>query len=274
MNSNNQTVIEHIEELRKRLYFTVVFFVIAIAGAFFLAEPLIHFLQSSDTAKSLELNAFKITDSIKIYFQMIFYIALLIISPIILYQLWAFVSPGLYEKERKVTLSYIPFAFILFVAGIAFSYFFLFPYILNFMLDLNARLEVAATIGINNYFSFLFQITLPFGFIFQLPIVLLFFARLGILDPQLMVKYRKYAYFGLFVLAAMITPPDLMSHLIVTVPMFVLYEFSVWIAKIGYRKYLKSEEMRLKEEQVVEQKRQVEEALELQRKQIEELNNN
>ena len=274
MNSNNQTVIEHIEELRKRLYFVVVFFVIAIAGAFFLAEPLIHFLQSSDTAQSLELNAFKVTDSIKIYFQMIFYIALLLISPIILYQLWAFISPGLYEKERKVTLSYIPFAFILFIAGIAFSYFLLFPYILNFMLDLNARLGVEETIGINNYFSFLFQITLPFGLIFQLPIILLFFARLGILDPQIMVKYRKYAYFGLFVLAAMITPPDLMSHLIVTVPMFVLYEFSVWIAKIGYRKYLKSEEMRLKEEQVAEQARLVEEALEHQRRQIEELNNN
>lgn len=274
MNSNNQTVIEHIEELRKRLYFVVVFFVIAIAGAFFLAEPLIHFLQSSDTAQSFSLNAFKITDSIKIYFQMIFYIALLLISPLILYQLWAFIAPGLYEKERKVTLSYIPFAFILFIAGIAFSYFLLFPYVLNFMIDLSARLDVQLTIGINEYFTFLFQITLPFGFVFQLPIILLFFARLGILNPQIMVKYRKYAYFGLFVLAAMITPPDLMSHLIVTVPMFVLYEFSVWIAKIGYRKYLKSEEMRLKEEQVAEQERLVEEALEHQRRQIEELNNN
>ena len=273
MNSNNQTVIEHIEELRKRLYFTVVFFIIAIAGAFFLAEPLIHFLQNSDTAQSLELNAFKVTDSIKIYFQMIFYIALLLISPIILYQLWAFVSPGLYDKERKVTLSYIPFAFILFIAGIAFSYFLLFPYILNFMLDLNARLEIEPTIGIGYYFSFLFQITLPFGLIFQLPVILLFFARLGILDPRIMSKYRKFAYFGLFVLAAMITPPDLMSHLIVTMPMFILYEFSVWVAKVGYRKYLKSEEMRLKEEQVAEQARLIEEALELQRKQIEELNN-
>ena len=274
MNSNNQTVIEHIEELRKRLYFVVVFFVIAIAGAFFLAEPLIHFLQNNDTAQSFELNAFKVTDSIKIYFQMIFFIALLLTSPLILYQLWAFITPGLYEKERKVTLSYIPFAFILFVTGIVFSYSLLFPYVLNFMMELNGRLEVEPTIGIDYYFSFLFQITLPFGFIFQLPIILLFFARLGILNPQIMVKYRKYAYFGLFVLAAVITPPDLMSHLIVTVPMFVLYEFSVWIAKIGYRKYLKSEEMRLKEEHVAEQERLVKEALELQRKQMEELNNN
>ncbi|MBX8946525.1 MULTISPECIES: twin-arginine translocase subunit TatC [Lysinibacillus] len=272
MNANNQTVIEHIEELRKRLYFAVVFFVIAVAGAFFLAEPLIHFLQSSETAQSFSLNAFRITDSIKIYFQMIFYIALLLTSPIILYQLWAFISPGLYEKERRVTLSYIPFTFILFVAGIVFSYFILFPYVLNFMIDLSDRLGVQLTIGINEYFSFLFQITLPFGFVFQLPIVLLFFARLGILNPQVMTKNRKYAYFGLFVIAAMITPPDLMSHLIVTVPMFLLYEFSVWVAKIGYRKYLKSEEIRLKEEQEAEQKRQIEEALEQQRRQIEELN--
>lgn len=272
MNANDQTVIEHIEELRKRLYFAVVFFVIAIVGAFFLAEPLIHFLQSSETAQSFSLNAFRITDSIKIYFQMIFYIAFLLTSPIILYQLWAFISPGLYEKERKVTLSYIPFTFILFLSGIVFSYFILFPYVLNFMIELSARLGVQLTIGINEYFSFLFQITLPFGFIFQLPIILLFFARLGILNPQIMAKNRKYAYFALFVIAAMITPPDLMSHLIVTVPMFMLYEFSIWVAKIGYRKYLKSEELRLKEEREAEQKRQVEEALEQQRRQIEELN--
>ncbi|KOY81694.1 twin-arginine translocase subunit TatC [Lysinibacillus macroides] len=272
MSANNQTVIEHIEELRKRLYFIVVFFVIAVAGAFFLAEPLIHFLQSSDTAQSFSLNAFKITDSIKIYFQMIFYIALLLTSPIILYQLWAFISPGLYETERRVTLSYIPFTFILFVAGIVFSYFILFPYVLTFMIDLSERLGVKLTIGINEYFSFLFQITIPFGFIFQLPIILLFFARLGVLNPQIMTKNRKYAYFALFVIAAMITPPDLISHLIVTVPMFLLYEFSVWVAKIGYRKYLKSEEMRLKEEQEAEQKRLVEEALEQQRRQIEDLN--
>ncbi len=272
MNANDQTVIEHIEELRKRLYFAVVFFVIAIVGAFFLAEPLIHFLQSSETAQSFSLNAFRITDSIKIYFQMIFYIAFLLTSPIILYQLWAFISPGLYEKERKVTLSYIPFTFILFLSGIVFSYFILFPYVLNFMIELSARLGVKLTIGINEYFSFLFQITLPFGFIFQLPIILLFFARLGILNPQIMAKNRKYAYFALFVIAAMITPPDLMSHLIVTVPMFMLYEFSIWVAKIGYRKYLKSEELRLKEERETEQKRQVEEALEQQRRQIEELN--
>jgi len=272
MNANDQTVIEHIEELRKRLYFAVVFFVIAIVGAFFLAEPLIHFLQSSETAQSFSLNAFRITDSIKIYFQMIFYIAFLLTSPIILYQLWAFISPGLYEKERKVTLSYIPFTVILFVSGIVFSYFILFPYVLNFMIELSARLGVQLTIGINEYFSFLFQITLPFGFIFQLPIILLFFARLGILNPQIMAKNRKYAYFALFVIAAMITPPDLMSHLIVTVPMFMLYEFSIWVARIGYRKYLKSEELRLKEEREAEQKRQIEEALEQQRRQIEELN--
>lgn len=248
MNENNLTLIEHIDEIRKRLMIIVVFFVFAVVGSFFLAKPLIHFLQYSEEAASLTLNAFTITDPIMVYLKVIMFIALVITSPVILYQLWGFVSPGLHEPERKATLSYIPFTFFLFLGGILFSYKVLFPYVIKYMMILSADLGINQVIGINEYFNFLFQITLPFGIVFQLPIILLFFTRLGIITPMLMVKMRKYAYFALFIIAAFITPPDLFSHLLVTVPLFLLYEISVLISRIGYKKYLKAEQQREIEE--------------------------
>ena len=139
-------------------------------------------------------------------------------------------------------------------------------------MNLSNELGIQQTTGVHEYFSFLFKLTIPFGFLFQLPIVVLFFSRIGILNPDLLIRVRKYSYFGLFVWAAIIAPPELVSHLMVSVPLFILYEISIFISRIGYKKYLKSEEIRMKEEQEEEQKRQVEEALALQRRQIEELN--
>jgi sec-independent protein translocase protein TatC len=120
MKHNDMSVIEHITELRKRLVIIVVFFVIAIIAGFLLSRPIIIYLQQTDEAKNLTLNAFNLTDPLMVYMQFAFIIALVITSPVILYQLWSFVSPGLYEKERRVTLSYIPLSLMLFFAGISF----------------------------------------------------------------------------------------------------------------------------------------------------------
>ncbi|MHA6260095.1 twin-arginine translocase subunit TatC [Sporosarcina sp. CAU 1771] len=255
MEEKNLTVIEHIDEIRKRLMLIVVFFIIAVIGSFFIATPIIKFLQMQYTSEvqgglgeESVLHSFTVLDPIMIYLKVIVFISIILISPIIMYQLWSFVSPGLHEKERRATRNYIPFTFLLFVGGVAFSYFVLLPYIMKFMINLSGELGITQTIGINEYFSFLFQIMVPFGIVFQLPIVLLFLTRLGIVNPVMLVKIRKYAYFALFVLAAFITPPDLFSHLFVTVPLFALYELSVFISRFGYRKFLKAEQERQIEE--------------------------
>ena len=149
-----------------------------------------------------------------IYLKVIFFIAIVVISPILMYQMWSFISPGLHEAERRATLSYIPYAFLLLLGGISFAYFVLLPYVIKFMMNLSVDLGITQTIGVNEYFTFLFQLTIPFGIVFQLPVVIVFLARLGLLNPSTLVKVRKYAYFGLFVIAAFITPPDLMSSFI------------------------------------------------------------
>ena len=261
MADKNLTIVEHIDEIRKRLMVIVVFFIVGVIASFFFAKPLIHFIQYDTPAEEVVLNAFNVVDPVVIYLKVIIFLAIIIISPVLMYQLWAFISPGLRDLERKVTLSYIPFAFLLFLAGISFSYFVLLPYIMKFMINLSDQLNIEQTIGINEYFSFLFSILLPFGFVFQLPIVILFLSRLGILQPKVLVKVRKYSYFGLFVLAAFITPPDIVSHLFVTVPLFILYEISIVISRLGYRKFEKAEQLRKLEEVKAEQQRQIDEVM-------------
>ncbi|MFK2827192.1 twin-arginine translocase subunit TatC [Bacillus sp. B190/17] len=241
MSRQDMTIYEHIGELRKRLIIVVVFLFLAMIAGLFMAEPVIHYLQHADEAKALTLNAFRVTDPLKIYFQTAFVIAFILTSPMILYQLWAFVSPGLYEKERKVTLSYIPLSVVLFLAGLSFSYLVLFPYIIHFMMKLSGDLNIEQVIGINEYFQFLFQITLPFGILFQLPVVTMFLTRLGIITPMFLAQVRRYAYFILLVIAGLITPPDVISQLIVMVPLVILYEISIWISKVSYKKVLQAE---------------------------------
>lgn len=272
MNPKELTVIEHIDELRKRLMLCAFFFVLALIVSFYFAKPIIKAIQhTGEEAQQLTLNAFNVGDPLAVYLEVTFIVALIITSPIILYQLWAFITPGLHETERTATLKYIPYAFLLFLVGLAFGYYILFPNVMNFMMSLSNDLDIQQTIGINEYFRFLFKLVVPFGLIFELPVVTLFLARLGILNPNLMVKFRKYSYFVLFVLAVLVAPPDIISYILISIPLFILYEISIVIARMGYKKYQLAEEKRIQEEKEEAQKIQVEELLAEQRRQIEEM---
>ncbi|MGV3488239.1 MAG: twin-arginine translocase subunit TatC [Tuberibacillus sp.] len=239
MSEKQMSVSEHLQELRKRLFKILFGFVITFIVGFFLSRPVILYLQRAEVSKGIEMNAFRVTDPFNVYLQVAFVIGIVLVAPLILYQLWAFISPGLYKNERKVTLSYIPLTVILFLLGVAFSYFVLFPYVINFMAKLSHSLGINSVIGINEYFHFLIQLTLPFGFVFELPILIMFLTRLGILTPQFLSKIRKYAYFVLFVIAGLITPPDVISQCIVMVPLAILYEISLIISKRTFRKMIK-----------------------------------
>jgi len=247
MLDREMSVYDHIGELRKRVIIIASFFFVSAIGGFFLAEPIIVYLQHTNEAEALTMNAFRITDPIKIFMQFSFLIAFIITFPVTLYQIWAFISPGLYERERKVTLSYIPISLFLFLSGLTFSYFILFPFVVKFMSNLADRLDINQVIGINEYFQFLFQLTLPFGILFQMPVIVMFLTRLVIITPALLVKIRKYAYFVLLVIGALITPPEIISHLMVTVPLLILYEISIIISRFGYKK-VKLAEAKLNEE--------------------------
>ncbi|MFC7393523.1 twin-arginine translocase subunit TatC [Scopulibacillus cellulosilyticus] len=239
MSNKRMSVVDHLNELRKRLMIVVFGFFVTFIIGMLVAKPVIIYLQHSEQAQDIAMNAFRVTDPLNVYMEFAFIIGIVLVSPLIMYQLWAFVSPGLYEHERKVTLSYIPVTLILFLIGIAFSYYILFPFVVGFMGNLSKALHIQNEIGINEYFSFLLQLTLPFGFLFEMPMLVMFLTRLGIITPQFLTKIRKYAYFVLLVIAGIITPPELMSHLMVTVPLIILYEISIVISKFAYRQSVK-----------------------------------
>lgn len=233
-NQSNMTLWDHFGELRKRIMYITILFVISMVLGFISAEYVINYLKDQPVAQPIQMVVIGITDAFKVYFQFSIVLGLVITFPFALYQIWAFVSPGLTEKERRVTLSFIPGSVLLFMIGLSFGYFWLFPFVVGFMTNMATQLGAQEMYGMVSYFGFLFSLVIPFGFLFQMPILVLFLTRLGIITPVLLRKIRKYAYFALFVLAALITPPELLSHLFVTVPLIVLYEISVWLSHITF----------------------------------------
>lgn len=231
----------HMTELRNRIFLTAMFFIAAFVVGIILAKPLIVFFEQAPVADELSLNAFRPTDPMYVFLEFAFIIGIILTGPLLLYQVWAFIRPGLYASERRATLAYIPVTVFMFLLGIAFGYFLLFPYVIHFMMGLSNDLQIKQTFGIHQYFTFLFQVTLPFGFVFQLPLLAMFLTRLGILTPRFLGRIRKYAYFVLLIIAGLITPPDVVSQLIVMVPLVALYELSIFVSRFAYRKVVRAE---------------------------------
>ncbi|MBC2264441.1 twin-arginine translocase subunit TatC [Listeria booriae] len=236
MTDRSMPLTKHLQELRARLIFVFIAFFVSFIIGMLVAKPLILFLQTDEMPVTITMNVFKVTDAFSIYMQFAFVIALVLIAPFALYQLWAFVKPGLYRNEQQATLRYIPIICVLFLIGVAFSYFVVFPFVLTFMLQFGEQLGVQNTIGLTTYFQFMLQTILPFGALFQMPLLVAFLTRLTLINPDIMRRFRKYAYFILLVIAGLITPPELLSHLLVTLPLILLYEFSIIISSLTYRK--------------------------------------
>jgi sec-independent protein translocase protein TatC len=248
MNMNEQydmTVMEHLTELRKRIIWILIVFFCALAVGLYFSGPVIQYIQEYPITDQIDLNnlnSFSPSDSLRVYMQFAFLIGVVITMPFALYQLWRFVAPGLKPGERKAALGFIPSAIVLFLAGIAFGYFVLFPMIVGFMVSISDQIGAQPMYGLAEFFSFLFNIVIPFGFLFQLPIVVMFLTRIRLVNPKRLAKMRRVAYFVLAVVAITLTPPEIVSDLMVTIPLFLLYELSVWLSGVVYRKQLREEQ--------------------------------
>lgn len=164
--------------------------------------------------------------------------------PFVLYQMWSFLKPGLKEKERSSARGIVFFSSMLFFAGIIFGYFIIAPLSLQFLGSYRVSDEVVSSIKLNSYISTLVSITLSTGLVFQLPILVYFFTKIGLVTPEFLKKYRKHSLVAVLILAAIITPPDITSQVLVALPIMVLYEVSIFISR---RVIKKQEEDELKE---------------------------
>lgn len=152
--------------------------------------------------------------------------------PYILWEIWKFISPALYEKERKYAKLFIGVSSILFFLGVLFGYFVLVPLSINFLTNFTISNIVENQIDINSYINLVKSTSLATGLIFELPIVIFFLAYLGLVTDSFLKEYRRYAYVLILIVASVVTPPDVISQLIVSFPLVILYEFSIFIAKI------------------------------------------
>jgi sec-independent protein translocase protein TatC len=246
MDDKELNLVDHLEELRKRIIVSALAFVVFFIAGFIYVDDIYKWFVGN--TKLMVLGP---SDIMWIYFMLATVVAVVGTIPVLALQIWLFVRPALRPIERRITISYVPALFFLFIIGLAFGYFIIFPMVLDFLVNMGKDMFVT-NFTAERYFSFIMNMTLPFGVLFELPVVVMFLTSLGIINPFVLAKIRKYAYFVLIIIAIVITPPDFMSDFVVTLPLLLLYEISINLSKFVYRKRLKKLQEEDKEDEVVE----------------------
>lgn len=230
-----ETFISHLVELRDRIIragiAVVVIFVSLVYWApdifRLLARPLMQNLPAGG-----KMIVTDVTGSFFVPMKVTMLVAFVIALPVVLYQVWAFVAPGLYQHEKRLVAPLVGSSYALFLCGMAFAYFVVFPTLFRVMAHYNAPLGAEMTTDIDNYLSFVLTMFLAFGVTFEVPIVVVLLVRMGVLTIKKLRDIRPYVIVGAFVVAAVVTPPDVFSQLILAVPLIVLYEAGIIAARL------------------------------------------
>jgi sec-independent protein translocase protein TatC len=236
--SKEMPFLEHLEELRQRLLKSIAALVLFSCAAFAATDWMLDFLTypNSHLARPAKLIFLKPTSMLMLRMEIALAAGLIASLPVIIYQLWQFIAPGLLPKERKYVTPVILLTVFCFFVGGSFAYFVMIPVVLPFLFSLGTK-AIEANININDYMSFVLRLILATGLVFELPMVAFFLARLGLITPVFLRKFRRYGYVLIFVVAAIITPtPDPVNQTILAIPLMLLYEISIWVTVIAYKK--------------------------------------
>lgn len=235
---------DHLAELRQRLLRIIIAAFIGMLTCYAFAEKLFNWLMMPLIQAMPDKSTMIYTaphEAFFTYIKVALVGGIFLISPYIFYQLWLFVRPGLYAHEKKYILPISFFSAILFVGGAIFGYSIIFPYAYKFFMGF-AKTYISPMITLREGFSFALRLLIAFGIVFELPLIIFFLARLGLVTPKSLRKKRKYAILGTFVLSALITPPDLVTQVFMAGPLIFLYEVGIWIAVIFGKKKPKPEQ--------------------------------
>lgn len=258
---NQMPLLSHLNELRLRLTRIVIIVLIGFIGFYgiselaytYLAEPLTRFLPEGSTLIYTSPQGAFFT-----YLKVSLMLSILGTSPYTFYQIWAFIAPGLYKEEQKAVLPLAFFSAFFFIAGAAFCYVTVFPIAFKFFMGFTTDM-VRPMISVEEYLSFALKLIIAFGLVFEMPLFSYFLARLRLITADAMRRYRKYAILVIFILAAILTPPDIFSQVLMAIPMIFLYEVSIYITKVANRTREKNEKQQKEENTEAEQKEQIEE---------------
>ena len=238
MTDEKQPFFSHLKELRDRLLVCIVAVAIAFIFTYYFKERLFDFLMQPFLKVMPAQSSFiftGITEAFLTYFKISVVAALFVAAPVILYEFWMFVAPGLYEKEKKYVYPFIFFGSLCFLCGALFCYFVVMPNMYRFFVSY-AREFVTPMPDLKNYMGLTLKLLIIFGFIFELPLVAFYLARAGIIKAKMLAKKRRYAILAVFIISAAITPPDVVSMILVALPLWGLYELGILIAKVFGKK--------------------------------------
>lgn len=228
---SRMTLSQHFAELRRRILWAVAVFVVALIGGWYLSPWMqeILTLPLFNVWPDGELLYSGLTDGLMIRFSLAVLFALFITTPFALWQIWAFVAPGLHRTERRVIWPILIFSPLLFLLGAAFAFYVLFPFVFGFFIELNQSAPVPSVVlpAATDYLSFSIGMLKVFGIAFQLPLVLVLLNRLGILSRARAIKMRRYVIVMIAIAAAVLTPPDVVSQIVLALPMWALFEASL-----------------------------------------------
>ena len=224
----------HIADLRKRLMISSAFLVVAFFACFSVYEPILNWMMIPIEAvlpEGSKMVAIEVQETFFIALKVAFFSAFLLSLPVIFWQMWLFMSPGLYANEKKIILPFVFSATFMFLLGGAFSYYVVVPYGFEFLVGFGSQV-VAVMPSIGKYVTFFTKLMFGFGIAFEMPVITFFLATIGLVNDEMLKSFFKYAIVLIFVLSALLTPPDIITQFLMAGPLIVLYGVSIYIAKI------------------------------------------
>ena len=232
--NGEMSLTDHLREMRNRIIPVLIVLLVGIVLCFNWADELVSLLTSMGEGYGYHYVYIAPQELLLVYFSISLLGGFIISLPLMCYEIYAFCSPGLKKKEKTFFMLAMIFGFVCFLIGVAFAFFITIPFMLRFLISFS-NVTITASISIQEYVSFVLLIFVIFGVIFELPVISVLLTGLGLIKPEWLVKARKVMIVVIFVIAAIITPPDIISQVMVALPIVLLYEISIGCSKFVYK---------------------------------------
>ncbi len=224
----------HIADLRKRLINSALMLIVAFFACFFFYEPILQWMMIPVEAvlpPNSQMVAVEIQETFFTALKVAFFSGFILSLPVIFWQMWLFLAPGLYEHEKKLVIPFVFFATLMFLIGAAFAYYIVIPFGFEFLINFGSAV-VTILPSIGKYVGFFTKLLFGFGVSFELPVITFFLAKIGLVDDKTLKDFFKYAVVLIFIFASLLTPPDVLTQFLMAGPLIFLYIVSIYIAKV------------------------------------------